>query len=243
MGYYMLTAGPEKAKSWFLQIRDLCQQYNLPHPLILLKNPPTKYQLKKLVKLRVTDYWRQKLTDEVCGLSSLSYLTPSRCSLNSSHSIWKYAGSSPYEITKCMTVIRMITGKYPTEHTTRHWSVNKEGFCSAPSCIMVEGTLSHLLIDCPSLHSTRVNLFSMWKKQSSNNPFMLSLINTVLLSPKDEIVKFILDPGTNPSVICLLQQKDHHVLIKHIYYLARTYAFEMHKAKQKLNQQLSLELF
>ena len=36
-------------KSWFHQIRELCLQYNLPHPLTLLFPPFTKYCFKTLV--------------------------------------------------------------------------------------------------------------------------------------------------------------------------------------------------
>ena len=47
------------------------------------------------------------------------------------------------------------------------------------------------------------------------------------------LVKFILEPASDPQVILALQMKDFSA-IKHIYYLTRTFAFGMHREKQKL---------
>ena len=49
---YVLTRLPDTAKSWFMQIKKLCFQYDLPHPLQLLKEPPNKHELKKLISPR-----------------------------------------------------------------------------------------------------------------------------------------------------------------------------------------------
>ena len=46
----MLTTAKPSSSSWFLQIRDLCLQYSLPHPLVLLKNPIPKAKYKTLIK-------------------------------------------------------------------------------------------------------------------------------------------------------------------------------------------------
>ena len=47
--------------SWFVKIRGLLLQYQLPHPLLLLNNPPKKDAYKKLLKSKVVDYWEKKL--------------------------------------------------------------------------------------------------------------------------------------------------------------------------------------
>jgi hypothetical protein len=44
---YILTRLPDSTKSWFIQIKKLCYQYNLLHPLQLLASPPTKLDFKK----------------------------------------------------------------------------------------------------------------------------------------------------------------------------------------------------
>ena len=54
---YILTCLPDSTKSWFLQVKKLCTLYGLPHPLLLLADPPPKESFSKLVKLNVLDYW------------------------------------------------------------------------------------------------------------------------------------------------------------------------------------------
>ena len=73
---YTLTTAPPSAKSWFQQIRELCLRYHLPHPLQLLDFPPTKEGFKNLVKLKVLDFWQEKLRSEVKTLKSLQYFKP-----------------------------------------------------------------------------------------------------------------------------------------------------------------------
>ena len=54
---YALVHLGSSSKSWFMQVRALCVQYGLPHPLELLKFPLSKYRMKRLVKEKITDYW------------------------------------------------------------------------------------------------------------------------------------------------------------------------------------------
>ena len=63
----LLTCSPS-AKSWFLQVRNLCLQYHLPHPMTFLERPPSKDVFKKLIKAKVVDYWEDKLRMEASFL-------------------------------------------------------------------------------------------------------------------------------------------------------------------------------
>ena len=69
--HYVLTCSPRSAKSWFQQVRDICLQYSLPHPLELLQHPLRKHSFKTLVKRQVSDYWEDLLRLETIGLTSL----------------------------------------------------------------------------------------------------------------------------------------------------------------------------
>ena len=68
-------------KSWFLNIRELCLLYSLPHPLNLLNHPMKKEHYKKLVKSRVIDYWEKILRSEAASLNSLTFFKPKYMSL------------------------------------------------------------------------------------------------------------------------------------------------------------------
>ena len=69
------------SKSWFLQIRSLCQQYGLSDPLFLLENPPPKIYFRNQCRLKILEYWHEKLSSEAVALSSLRYLKPAFLSL------------------------------------------------------------------------------------------------------------------------------------------------------------------
>ena len=56
--------------SWFVRLRNLLIQYDLPHPLTLLRSPPSKAHFKKQVKLKVLDYWNEQLRGEASFLSA-----------------------------------------------------------------------------------------------------------------------------------------------------------------------------
>ena len=72
----MLTCAKSSSKSWFLLVRDICLMYELPHPLTVLENPPSKDDYKKLIKAKVVSYWEIKLRGESSLLPSLKYFHP-----------------------------------------------------------------------------------------------------------------------------------------------------------------------
>ena len=69
----VLTSAKSSSKSWFRQIRHISLLYQLPHPLLILENPPNKESYKKLIRSKVIDYWEVKLRGEASLLSSLVY--------------------------------------------------------------------------------------------------------------------------------------------------------------------------
>ena len=70
---HLLSSAKPASKSWFLNIRELCLKYDLPSPLSLLHQPPTKLRYKALVKSKVMDYWEKYLRNQALKLSSLQY--------------------------------------------------------------------------------------------------------------------------------------------------------------------------
>ena len=71
----ILSRGKPSSKSWFWQIRDICLQYNLEHPLVILENPPSKEKFKKTIKSHVISYWENKLRSEASPLCLISHFT------------------------------------------------------------------------------------------------------------------------------------------------------------------------
>ena len=52
----VVISAKSSSKSWFRQIRDTSLMYELPHPLVILQNPPNKETLKNLLKAKVVNY-------------------------------------------------------------------------------------------------------------------------------------------------------------------------------------------
>ena len=230
---YALLHQDECSKSWFVQIKEICLQYHLPHPLLLLENPPPRQNMKKLVKLRIVDYWQGLLTAEASTMPSLRYLNPMKHSVAKPHLLWEAAGSSPHEINKTIILARMMSGRYFTEKLCRFWSENRQGYCMAPTCHEVIGDLEHLLLHCPALHVTRINLQQMWLVRSQVLPPLHDVVKCVLAAPEPVRMSFILDCAAMPPIITLYQTHGMEVL-RLVLHMTRTFAYGIHRRKQIL---------
>ena len=234
-GLYALTVLPPSSQSWFHQVRDLCLKYQLPHPLTLLNQPIHKVKFKKLVKLKVTEYWQYTLATECSSLPSLKYFDPWRASLLHPHPLWTSTVGNSYETCKSTVLGLMISGRYRTEMLCRYWSDNRSGQCLADTCHGngVPGDIEHLLVTCPALEQTRHRLHSLWCVKSVDCLPLHRLIIRILGSPPSVLVRFILDCTSIPEVLTLRQAIGYEV-IERLLYLTRTWAFTIHKEKLKI---------
>ena len=223
--------------SWFHQIKDVCMQYRLPHPLTLLDDPVPKSRFKKLVKLRVTEYWQHRLAAECNSpdMTSLKHFNPYKASLLHPHPMWTSTATSSYETAKSTVLARMVSGRYRTEMMCRFWTSNRDGFCLSNTCQgqNVPGTLQHLLIVCPALGQTRHRLHGLWYKKTQTFPPLHNLILKILGSSPEIQMRFILDSTAFPELIVLVQAYGQGVQDL-VMYLTRTFAFSVHRHKQRL---------
>ena len=111
--YYFLTTFPTHPT--YLNIRDICAMYRLPHPLVLLSGDLSKHAFKSMAKLHIRKYWKERLTDEVRNLKSLQFFEPRTCSVWRPHLMWEFSKSNPFESCKAMVVAPMISGRYRTD--------------------------------------------------------------------------------------------------------------------------------
>ena len=153
---HILPFEPHGSRSWFLLIKDICRKYKLDPPLSIMSNPGKKQYFKKLVKLKVCEYWQRQFAEECTQLSSLKNFDPSRASLLVLHPIWRLTGNCSYEVNKSIIAAKILSGRYRTEALSRHWSGNIGGYCAMSTCDKVVGDLEHLLLACPALEETRV---------------------------------------------------------------------------------------
>ena len=228
--YHALLLSKFHPKSWFVQVRNVCLRYGLPHPLELLENPLPKIKFQKLVKQKIAEFWHRQLSAKIDSLSSLAHFNSSYHSLLLPHPLWTTAGCNPHEVNKATILARMVSGRYRTERLCRFWTDNRHGHCLAPGCDKVVGDLQHLLLDCPALEPARSNLIQMWLIKAAMIPPLLQIVTSVLASPASTQMKFILDPISIPEIIQLCQALGWQAL-ECLFYMIRTYAYGLHRKK------------
>ena len=236
---HVLTSVPVRARSWFQQVAEICSKYGLPCPLHLLSDPLPKETFKKLVKSKIVEHWETVFRAEVASLTSLKYFKPELYSLTRPHYMWTTAASNPYECSKSTVLARMASGRHRSEALCRHWSSNKNGFCRAPTCDQVYGTLEHQLVSCPALSPVREKLYSMFLEKSVMFPSLHSTIRTILASDESVIAQFILEPLSFPELLSCFHTHGNR-FIEQLCYLTRTFAFYIDKEYRKIVNQSEL---
>ena len=192
------------SKSWFLSLRLLSQQYNLPDPLLILQSPPTPHQWKTTCKSRVIDWYEKRLRAEAGLLPSLVHFNPDFMSLSTPHPLWTSA-HSPYEVSKAVIVARMLSGRYRTDRLARHWTKdNPDGLCRLPGCINQEGDLQHILLHCPALSPSRAKMIKLWSDFMVSRPSLLPIIKKYTLEDQHLMPQFLLDPSALMLATCYL---------------------------------------
>ena len=226
-------------KSWFMQIRDICLLYGLPHPSSLLKNPPTKETFKVMAKKKCVDYWEKELRSQARGLKSLKYFKPEFMSLTTPHPIFYTAGRSPYSVSMATVQAVMLSGRYPCDSLLRHWSMKISGICMLSSSCSDSGIsddLQHILQDCPALQTTRVKLSDFTKCYMVDNDLpsnLKDIINYSFEPTYPQFTSFLIDCSSFPYVISAAQSLGSDVLF-HLFTLSRIWNFTLHKERLKL---------
>ena len=204
----------------------------LPHPLVLLHDPPPKEIFKNMVKSHIMNHCEIQLRAALQPLSSLQYFKPEFCSLAKPHPILWTAGSNPYEVSKAIVQCRMLSGRYRTEILARHWSYNKSGHCLAFTYTDIKDDLAHILLSCPAYTQSRVRLRKLWL--SCKLPHIRQLLSTILIGPETDLIQFILDPSVHPQVILFSQNHSSSDTLRVVFHLTRTWCFTMHRERAKL---------
>ena len=236
-GTYILTNPPPRGRSpssvpWFIQLRQLCLQYDLPDPLTVLAEAPSKGPWKAAVKRQVAAYWGSKIRAEASSLPSLSHLRPSHMSLNSPSPLLRTCGSDALEVRKMTVQLRMASGRYRTCWLRRHWSGDTSGHCRVPGCASeTPGTLAHLATgQCSGLKLATAEACDYWARYCARYPHLSSLLKNYADGETEEFLAFLLSPAEQAPVLALVQQEGRDV-VSQVCHLARTWLFQHHRAR------------
>ena len=223
--------------SWFNQIRLVTQKYGLPDPLLVLQQPTTKLKWKSLCKSKVVDWWECQFRGEAVHMDSLLHLKSNFFSLVKPPNILTTA-RSPYEVSRALTVVRMMSGRYITDHRTRHWDrSNPQGLCrlcpSSPDQPAPLGDLAHQLFLCPALQESRLRSVQLWAAHMADRPHLLHVVSHYSLGSQEDSLSFLLNPSSCPLVIAAAQQYGSGVY-EDCHYMARVWCHSTHKLRIQL---------
>ena len=223
------------SKSWFSQIRALCLQYDLPHPLEQLESPLKKTPFRNTTKKKVIRYWESVLRAEASSLDSLIFFKPNFMSLVTPHPLWVTAGSSPSKVAMATIQAKMMSGRYRTERLCRHWSKNKDGFCLlSSSCAETIEDIPHILSTCTALTATRDKLLDFTVQYSHSVPTIAPLIIEHCTPASPNFCQFLVDCSTIPDVILATQTPHGIDVLFHLFNITRTWVYTLHKERMKL---------
>ena len=234
-GLYIFNNGRPSSKSWFLRIVTICEKYGLPHPIELMKNPPTKMHFKSTVKQKVLSFWHYTLRTECSQLQSLKYFKPEFYSLTQAHYIWTSTSGFPFETSKSTVLAKMISGRFRSEMFCRRFSNNSHGYCLSPLCHNVAGTMEHILVTCPSFNVLREYLCSMCLKHTVMFPVLHQTVKDVLNCNEETKVQFFLEPMSFHAVKSAALTYGPQFL-QTTCYITRTFVFWMNREYKKLSQ-------
>ncbi|VDH95017.1 Hypothetical predicted protein [Mytilus galloprovincialis] len=154
LAWRQLATKSKSSNSWFIMVKSILEQYDLPSCYDLLQNPPGKLTWKELVKRTVNSYWDNKLKLEAASKSSLKYVDIDRLSIGKTHLIWSSAGQNTHAITKASIKCRMLLGVY-TLQANRHKFNQYEVEPTCPLCKQGPEDRTHFLVQCQHLTSIR----------------------------------------------------------------------------------------
>jgi hypothetical protein len=229
----LLTTSSQSSKNWFADIRTHCYTYNLPHPLLLLKNPLSKEAFRNLVKSNITDYWQTKLRAHSATLEekSLKFFKPQFMSLSHPHPMWSTAVTS-YKVNKCVVVARMLSGRFRCGSLLRHFSQHISGLCEL--CGIELEDMPHILLPrCPHLQDRAGVLLRFAKETLSSSPKASQIFKNITDSKDDtKFVQFLLDPSVVPEIIAASQSDPE--LLPLLFSVTTTWCYSINRTRTKL---------
>ena len=237
-GLHILSSPPPPvrtaAKLWFLQVRALCLQYDLPDPQEVLQSAPSKFHWKAIVSRQINSHWRQKLLRAAAELPSIAHLRLTHMSLTSPSTLLTSCSSSQYEVQKATVQLRMTSGRYRTCWLRRYWSGDPTGHCRVPGCTPgTPGTLVHLATgQCQGLQAASSAAALSWAEFSISHPYLRPILVSMANADPNTFLAFLLNPTTHPSAIALSQQLGAQV-IDELCFLTRSWLYTIHTARYR----------
>jgi hypothetical protein len=178
-----LLIQPYNGNSWFSQIHVLLIQYDLPTAASVIDSSPGKLQWNTAVKDKINKYCATHTHSVARLYPYLRRLNIEIYKPGQSHPLIKSVSSLPADIRRASSHLRLVTGTYLLQSKRAQYNQYQiDPTC--PLCNSAPETLTHFLVECPSLSDTR---------QIPMNRVVALAQDTDTILP-DEYSQLIMDP-------------------------------------------------
>ena len=125
----------------------------------------------------------------------------------------------------------MLSGRYRTDQLLRHFTDN-DGSCTLCKGDTNTGGIEHLLLLCPALNHTRIELLGKLDKNKNIRDQTKLLIGSYYHNGKN-MIQFILDGSVLPEII-KIRQKEGMQILNEIFSFSRSWCYTIHRTRLKL---------
>ena len=142
-----------KSHSWFIVVKKILIQYELPDPESLLDNVPEKYAWKTRFHTAINKYWTERIVSQSKLYSSLKHLSKTYV-IGKCHPALRPYLHSDRDIYRIPVKNKVLTGTYIFQTNRAKFNQNAVNpICQL--CHKCEETPQHFIIDCEALAEDR----------------------------------------------------------------------------------------
>lgn len=168
----------ETSKSWFINILDILEKYDLPNIQMLLQLEMSKQKWKTLVKQKVDTFWTNTLLEECTSKTSLKNCYYEVLKIGKPHPVWENVKFNVKDVRRASVKCRMMTGTYTLQSTLAKYN-KAEVNPLCPMCCMEDEDMSHFICRCNALHQYRyTQIQKLQDIISTSNPDVWSSISS-----------------------------------------------------------------
>ena len=153
-------------------------------------------------------------------------------SLSKPHPMYEHAVTN-YQVNKCVTVARLLSGRFRTSSLLRHFYPDKfSGLCEL--CHKEHEDVPHIILPKCNILKDKVATLCNYARDTFTNCRAAAVFKNVIIMGKDDELKvqFLLDPSVVPQVIAAVQI-DKSVLPE-LFKVTTTWCYSLVRARKKL---------
>ena len=140
--------------SFFHEVAEILQKYNLPTLCQLVTGNQSKLQWKHICTRAINSFWTDHLNSEIKTKKTLKFLPVKNLRIGSTHLVWKAVETSVADVKKAIVKARVLTGTYILQKNKQTFS-NGTVDAVCRHCRLGEEDLLHLLSRCPAFYRIR----------------------------------------------------------------------------------------